>query len=789
MDKISENKTVLKLSVRDLVEFILREGDIDNRRTGADKDAMQAGTRLHKKIQKSMGAAYHAEVSLKHQIELEDYIISLEGRADGIIIEENEVTIDEIKGIYADLFYLETPYMVHKAQAMCYGYIYGIQNHLSEIVIQMTYGNLETEELKRFRELMDMEELKEWFQGLIREYIKWTDYLYHKRVKRKAAIKSLEFPFAYREGQREMTVGVYRTISRNKTIFVQAPTGIGKTMAAIFPSVKAVGEDLGDKIFYLTAKTITRTVAEDSFRMLRKKGLLFSTVTITAKDKLCFMEESECNPDYCPYAKGHYDRVNEAVFDLIHEKEAISRDVIEEYGKKYCVCPFELCLDTTNWTDGVICDYNYVFDPRVRLKRYFAEGVSGDYLFLVDEAHNLVSRAREMFSAHLYKEDFLEAKKLVKGKNSKLTRLLEQCNKALLMMKRECDRYQILDSVSHFIMLLNDLYEEMEIFFENFKEFEGKKQLLEFYFNIWNFIQIHERVDKNYRIYTEHTEDKFMLRLFCINPSVNLKESLDKGRSTVLFSATFLPIQYYRELLRGDEEDYAIYVESPFDTQRRLLCIGKDVSSKYSRRNQSQYERIIFYIRALAEGKKGNYIVFFPSYAFMEAVSRIMEEQQQGFEIRKQENQMSEEVREEFLEEFEKERDTSFVALCVMGGIFSEGIDLTHDRLIGTIIVGTGLPMIGTDGEILKDYYDESGRNGFHFAYLYPGLNKVLQSAGRVIRTAEDKGVILLLDDRFLNQEYQALFPKEWFDHQAASRFEISEILNKFWSSEITADQ
>lgn len=784
-----DKKTVLKLSVRNLVEFILREGDIDNRRSGSDKDAMQAGTRLHKKIQKSMGAAYRAEVSLKHEIELEDYIICLEGRADGILVEENNVTVDEIKGIYADLFYLEAPHMVHKAQAMCYGYIYGIQNQLSEITIQMTYGNLETEELKRFQELMDMEELGEWFQGLIREYIKWADFLFHKRIKRKASIKNLEFPFSYREGQKEMAVGVYRTISRNKTIFVQAPTGIGKTMAAVFPSVKAVGEELGDKIFYLTAKTITRTVAEDSFRVLRKKGLLFSTVTITAKEKLCFLEESECNPDACPYAKGHYDRVNEAVFDLIHEQEAISREVIEEYGKKYGVCPFELCLDTTNWTDGIICDYNYVFDPRVKLKRYFAEGVSGDYIFLVDEAHNLVTRAREMFSAHLYKEEFLEAKKLVGGRNPKLTRFLEQCNKALLTMKRECDRYRILDSISHFIMLLNDLYEEMELFFENFKELEGKKQLLEFYFKVWNFIQIYERVDENYRIYTEHKDNRFMLKLFCINPSVNLKESLDRGRAAVLFSATFLPIRYYRELLRGKEEDYAIYVDSPFDPKRRLLCIARDVSSKYTRRNRSEYERIISYITSLAQAKKGNYIVFFPSYAFMEAVGSILEGRQPEFELRKQENQMSESVREEFLKEFEKERDSSFVALCVMGGIFSEGIDLTHDKLIGTIIVGTGLPMIDTDGEILKEYYDENGQNGFHFAYLYPGLNKVLQSAGRVIRTAEDRGVILLLDDRFFNQEYRELFPKEWFDCRPVSRFELPGLLEQFWSREATADQ
>lgn len=791
MQRLSESGKLIRLSVRDLVEFILRSGSIDNRKSkSGEKDAMQAGSRLHRKIQKRMGLSYQPEVSLKHVIELEEYTLSVEGRADGIITEPEGVTIDEIKGIYADLSYLEEPVMVHMAQAKCYAYIYGIQNQLHQVTVQMTYGNLETEELKRFQEVFTIGELEEWFDELIREYTKWTDYLYRKYLRRKASIERLEFPYEYRAGQKKMAVDVYRTISRKKTLFVQAPTGIGKTMAAIYPTVKAVGEGHGDKIFYLTAKTITRTVAEDSFSLLRKNGLCFSTVTITAKDKLCLMDETDCNPDYCPYANGHYDRVNEAVFDLVHEEEAIGRETILKHAQEYQVCPFEFCLDATSWVDGIICDYNYVFDPNVRLKRYFSEGVRGDYLFLVDEAHNLVSRAREMFSAELYKEDFLAAKKLIKTRSPKLSGKIEKCNKALLMMKRECDTFVVHESISHFTMLLTDLSNELEIFMEDFKEFEGRKIMTEFYLNVWNFLGMYERVDESYQIYTEHTESgKFMLKLLCIHPATNLKECLDKGNSTIFFSATFLPMQYYKDLLRGDAEDYAIYVDSPFDPGNRLLCIGRDVSSKYNRRGRREYEKIIAYIKAAAEAKKGNYIVFFPSYVFMDQVYQLIETMDCGFDVSCQGTQMTETEREEFLLSFETERDRSYVAMCVMGGIFSEGIDLTHERLIGTIIVGTGLPMIGTEGELLRSYYQEKGKNGFEFAYVFPGINKVLQSAGRVIRTDQDRGIILLLDDRFLRPEYQGLFPREWEDYQMITRFDVRQHLDEFWDRISKADQ
>ena len=785
---MADEKTCIRISVRNLVEFVLSSGDIDNRRTsGAEKDAMQAGSRIHRKIQRRMGANYQAEVTMKHVVEADEFQIAVEGRADGVIKElTGGVTIDEIKGVYMDIGHLEAAIPVHQAQAMCYGYFYCYDNQLDVITIQVTYCNIETEEIRRFQVDKTFEELEFWFQGLIHEYLKWATYLYQHGI----PLKELDFPYPYREGQKELAVSVYRSIARGKNLFIQAPTGVGKTLSTVYPGLKAMGEGYAEKLFYLTAKTITRSVAEETFTILREHGLYFRTVTITAKEKLCFLEKPECNPDACPYAKGHYDRVNDAVYEIIHREFGITRETVLSYAMNYQVCPFEFCLDITNWVDGIVCDYNYVFDPNVRLKRYFAEGVPGGrYLFLVDEAHNLVSRAREMFSAQVIKEDFLLMKKLLKGRSPKLVNLSERCNKMLLEMKRESDGYVIRESINLFVQALMTLFGELETFMEENREFQDREQVLDFYFEVRNFLGIFDRVDDNYRVYTEMLPDgRFMLRLFCINPARNLAECLDKGQSTVFFSATLLPVQYYKELLSGNLEDYAVYAESPFPKENRLLMVASDVSSKYTRRNQREYEKIVFYIKETVRGREGNYMVFFPSYQFLREVEEVlnaMPEEERTFHWIAQESKMREQEREAFLEEFEsfgQGQSGTLVALCVIGGVFSEGIDLKEDRLIGAIIVGTGLPMVCTEQDILKNYFDEKEKQGFDFAYQYPGMNKVMQAAGRVIRTMEDKGIILLLDERFLRNDYQTLFPREWGEYYVVNRGCVGQAVEDFWN-------
>jgi Rad3-related DNA helicase len=784
-------------SVRDLVEFIFREGDIDNRRGRAQSaQAMQEGSRIHRKIQSEQGAEYTAEVPLSIRLNLGEYALVVEGRADGIFTEEAEspaepelTFIDEIKGMYTDVSRLEEPVYVHKAQAMCYAYIFATENTLSSIGVQMTYCDLEEGTRRIFREILSYDRLKIWFDDLIAAYRRWLDFSYEWRILRQSSIKSLEFPYEYRKGQKKLVSDVYRTIARRKNLFLQAPTGVGKTISTIFPAVKAVGEGLSDRIFYLTAKTVTATVAQETFGLLMQHGYRAKLIQLTAKEKLCMCEEMDCNPLHCPYAKGHFDRVNDAVYDLLQKSDFFTREEILAQAEKFQVCPFEMSLDVATWADDIVCDYNYVFDPNVYLKRFFQEGVKGDYIFLVDEAHNLVERSREMYSARLCKEDFLQVKRILTPYSKKIVKALERCNKLLLEMKRECEGYAICDEIGPLYFALMRLSSAMDEFLQKPAEFAGREAVLDFYFELRNFLLIYDLVDDHYVIYSELAEDGcFFVKLFCVDPSENLQSCLDKANATVFFSATLLPIHYYKSLLSTKEDNYAIYAESTFSPEQRLLLFGNNVSTKYTRRSAGEFRRMALYIARTIRCKKGNYMVFFPSYKLLEQVQEALllllsEEPGENVRVICQKNGMREKEREEFLEEFSKESEGTLVAFCVMGGIFGEGIDLKNDRLIGAIVVGTGLPQVSNEREILKNYYDERNGNGFDFAFRYPGMNKVLQAAGRVIRTTEDRGVILLLDERFLQKDYQPLYPREWADRRVCGADDVEELVQSFWEN------
>ncbi len=801
---------IVKISVRNLVEFILRSGDIVASESGlADPDAMQEGTRIHKKLQKKMGSTYRAEVPLSmtlpityDEVELE---ITVEGRADGIFPDElgESVIIDEIKGVYRHVSTMKEPVGVHRAQALCYAYIYATQQELEEIGVRMTYCHIPTEEVRYFSEQLTRLELEEWFLALVQEYAKWAAWQIKWQGNRNASIKKIDFPFVYREGQRDLVKGVYQSILREKRLYIEAPTGVGKTISTVFPAVKSMGEGLTEKIFYLTAKTITRTVAEEAFSQLANQSMQLKWITLTAKEKICVLEKPQCNPGSCPRALGHFDRVNDAVFDLLTSENAISRESILNYAEKHNVCPFEMSLDVSIWCDAIIGDYNYAFDPTASLKRFFANEKKNNYVFLIDEAHNLVDRAREMYSATLVKEDFLAAKKLVNNHNRKLARSLESCNKALLELKRECEELQLYDSVEiePFVLKLLRLVTIFEEFLQNRpdKAWEGpkdtsvpldtdaKEQLLNFYFEIRSFLSIYETLDDKYIIYANYAGDgSFLLHLQCMDPSTNLDNCFKKGKCAVLFSATLLPIAYYREQLAGREEDYAIYAPSPFSTENRLLMIGRDVSTKYTRRGPVEYKKIADYIVEFIRGKIGNYLVFFPSYRMMEDVQEYIKNTltdcSLSVNMHVQEMIMSEEDREQFLSHFQDTPKTTTLGLCVMGGIFGEGIDLKDSRLIGAVIVGTGLPMVCTENELFREYFDQQKGTGFDYAYQYPGMNKVLQAAGRVIRTDTDRGAILLLDERFLQPGYQRLFPREWWPYEVVNQQTMQQHLQKFWN-------
>ncbi len=795
------NETVT-VSVRELVEFLLRSGDIDNRRksSGADPELMQLGAAVHRAIQRKQGPEYHPEVSLRDIRPMAGFDLIVEGRADGIInpVSEqaimdpiaNPVTIDEIKTSYRELEYIKAPEEVHLAQAKCYAAIYAMQHELPHIAVRITYCNLDTREVRYFTELYTGEEIISWYEALINMYKPWAQFSVTWRTIRNNSIDALSFPYPYREGQKQLVAQVYRVLTNETKLFIQAPTGAGKTIATVYPTLKAIGEGRAEKMFYLTAKTITRTVALECLQLLRDTGnLRLKSVTVTAKEKICPQEECECNPDNCPYAKGHFDRINDAMYHLLTEYDNFDKETIEKVSQIYMVCPLELSLDMSLFSDAVICDYNYAFDPNVYLRRFFAQGCGGKYYFLVDEAHNLTDRAMNMYSARLYKEQFLEMKAILKQYDARLSRALESCNKTLLSMKRECEEVVVYDDLDLLVDSLMRLMGKIESFLDDHDRdhIPEQKAVVEFYFDLRHFLNIYDVMRKSdYVIYGQLMYDsRFMIRLMCTNPAHNLESRYEKALSVILFSATLLPISYYKDMLGAEKEDCAVYARSVFDPQRRGLFVARDVTSRYTRRNAAEYENMAFYISQTVCARNGNYMIFCPSYAVL---SDLYESYMGAFWDEKtqtvicQSANMTEEEKDEFLNAFRDNHSDTLIGFCVLGGAFSEGIDLTEDLLIGAVIVGTGLPMVCRERELLMNKYSQEGQDGFAYAYRYPGMNKVLQAAGRVIRTVNDCGTILLLDDRFLSREYLNLFPREWEDYIPVTLGTVGNELMKFWN-------
>lgn len=784
---------MVKTSVRQLVEFLLREGDIHSQGAlVADVELMQAGSRIHRKIQKNQKITYHAEVPLKMEWQQEKYRLLLEGRADGIDHDEEGYYIDEIKGMMQNVLEYEDAKPLHLAQAKCYAAMYMMQKHLDRIGVQITYCNMETEEIKQFRTYYTSEELEEWFSDLIDSYKLWADAYISCRQIRQESIENLKFPFEYREGQKKLLAMVYHGIRQKKKSFFQAPTGVGKTISTIYPSLKCFLKDGAEKICYLTAKTITRTVAEDTLRILRQQGMRLKAVTITAKEKMCVNDVFECNPGVCSRAEGHYDRINKAVYELFMEEDTFSRETILEYAEKYEVCPYELSFEMAAFCDFIICDYNYIFDPHVNRSRIQDDTAAGKTILLVDEAHNLVERAREMYSAEWAEEDIKRLKKLLPTTEKKLHRKLNACRKEMKKIKDHFLEVKFSEENEDAFVELEDvdvLYFPLVRFGEALLEylmdhpvFPDREEVVERFFSLRHFTGIMESMTEGYRIYGIWAKHGFWVRLFCIDPSSQLKEIMDQKMSAILFSATLLPMPYYRNLLYGESAE-AFAISSPFDSKKRLLCITNDVTSRYSRRGKEEYRKILSYVEESVRIKKGNYMVFFPSYEMMEATFDLVHEGKllDHAEIVLQESMMEEREKEEFLANFQEERKKSLVGFCVLGSIFSEGIDLSGDRLIGVFIVGTGLPKVCVERNMIRGYFDSHDKKGYDYAYRYPGMNKVLQAAGRVIRSVEDVGMIVLMDERFLWKENQYLLPDDWDRYFEVSRYNFGQLLEDFW--------
>lgn len=753
----------IKLSVRSLVEYVFRSGSIDNQFRTAT--TMTEGTKAHKAIQNTYAETDQKEVFLKTEVEYDSMIFVIEGRCDGLLFHYDEILIDEIKSTSRDLSLIEEDsHPVHWAQAKVYAYIYAKDHDQQEVSVQLTYVQTATDEQKKFKKRFRFEELEQFVTELVRQYSPYASLIKEHRLRRDQSIQGLAFPFeTYREGQRKLAGAIYKTISEEKNIFANAPTGIGKTISTIFPTVKAMGEGKLERMFYLTAKTITRQSAEDALSHLKNKGLCLSSVTITAKEKACFKEETLCQKEYCEFANGYYDRINEAMLDIFSHETFINRATIEEYARKHTLCPFEFSLDIASIADAIICDYNYIFDPKVSLKRFFDEHKKQSVL-LIDEAHNLVDRAREMFSAELSKSNFLVLKRAYKG--SPIYDSVTKLNKYFIELKKKCsEKGQLVlkELQVDLVELLEEFVRHAEIeLLQQQSKSDHQQLLVDTYFAATGFVRISKLYDERYVTYVEAEKNEVHLKMFCLDPSHLLQQVRKKFRTTVYFSATLLPLPYFADMLGGTAEDYSIKIPSLFSKEQAEVFI-QSLSTRYHDRDHTK-KQLVDMLSKLVQERSGNYLIFFPSYQYMKSVYEDFTSSYPDTPSIIQNNKMDELEREHFLENFKEGNKETLLGFAVLGGIFSEGIDLKGDRLNGVIVVGVGLPQVCLERNIMKDYFQSIGKSGYDYAYTFPGINKVIQAGGRLIRSESDTGTIVLVDDRFLTPKYQQLLPVEWGD-------------------------
>ncbi len=751
---------LVRISVRNLIEFVMRSGDIDNR--FRDNARMIEGIRAHQKIQKSYGDNYKSEYALKNTTIIDDVEFQVEGRADGLISEADDFVIDEIKSTTRLLAEIDDSNKLHWAQAMCYAYFFALDKGLSKMAITLTYVSVEDYSSKIFRKDFTFHELEEFYYGLLDSYLSFSKILASNSEMRNKSIKELDFPFKdYRKGQRKMAVAIYTSILEEKKLFVDAPTGIGKTISSVFPSIKSMGEDLSDKIFYLTSKNTQAKEAIKAVRLLKQNGLYIKALTITSKEKICLNDEVKCNPVDCPFARGHFDRVNEALFDIIKNEEIMDFNIITSYAEKHRVCPFELELDVSLYADFIACDYNYVFNPTIYLRRFFDE-IIDRYIFLIDESHNLVERSRDMFSFSFTNTRFIEIREGLNDKKHKilikyLNKIIDTFNEIYSNHGKKLYYYQdqqITDLEEDLIKILKPLQK----FLVEEREDPNYDDLLNLFFDINKFLKISEVYTNGFYsvISFDEYNDNLVFEYKCVDPSEVLSKTYSYARSTVFFSATLSPMPYFMKLL-GAEDSLKLRLDNPFDGKNFALY-NREISTRYRDRNNN-VSIISDTINEFITAKSGNYFIFFPSYSYLEDVYEDYTARYDD-KIIKQDKNMKEKDINKFLKNFDE--DSAKTGFVVLGGIFSEGVDLLGDRLIGSMIISVGMPGVSDERNLIKAHFDKLGISGFDYSYTYPGINKVYQAAGRVIRSENDKGIIYLVDDRFNTYKYRVLFPAHW---------------------------
>lgn len=818
---MSEKET-FRVSVRDLIAATGQRGDLAQAFVSRTRGLV--GIREHTRIQATRPPGYEKEVPVSTRLDQDLFFLDIFGRIDGMMVTEDRVLVEEIKTTRQDpTFLCQNPLPAHKAQLKCYGYMVIKEKGLATIDLQLTYAHPQSKKTGEQTKTYSALDLKIFFDKIVAAYIAQFKTKADWKHIRNQSIKSLGFPYEdFREGQRELAEAVYKIIKNKKILFARAPTGTGKTIATLFPAIKSLGLGQIDKIFYLTAKTLGRTVARKALTDLGRKGARLKSVILTAKQKICFAPDKICDMDTCPYAQSYYTKLNQAMSEVA-KHDLFDQNRIETIGQTYQICPFELSLDISLVCDVIVCDLNYAFDPRVYLKRYF-DTTTYKITFLIDEAHNLPDRLRSMYSADLLKSDILNTQKLVREIAPDLSACLVKMNKELVRLKskelgknKDClvpglfpdpafdpNFRELTDLPEDYMASIEKFVAKADLWLDKHPKSPIRANLMEFYFMATAFLTIARLFDSHYRFFIEKKgNQEITTRLFCMDPSLIFSRLIQRSDSAILFSATFFPTAYYQAILFGSKEGprgsdatktaakdttakdaerilpYSIVLPSPFPKENFKLLIHTTIQTTYKSRRQS-FSQVARVITQTVDTRPGNYMIFFPSYAYMNQVVDIIEQDGQIENIQVQAPQMSEPEREIFLNQFTL--DSQVLGFAVMGGIFGEGIDLEGTRLIGVIVVGVGLPQICPEQDRIRAYYEECNEDGFFNAYQMPGFNRVMQATGRLIRTETDRGVVVLIDERFTRKDYKNLFPDEWHPYEIISTdLELKEKLICFW--------
>ena len=692
--------------------------------------------------------------------------------------------IAEIKSTVIELekFYEENKNW-HLGQAKVYAYMYAKENELDTMGVRLTYISQKDDEDKLIMNFSySFDELEEFITNLCVDYLSFYKMIDLHKNQVKISADALDFPYGnYRPGQRDLAKYVYGTILNEDTLFIEAPTGIGKTISTLFPAIKSIPKCGSEKIFYLSAKAMAKEVAFDASKLMLEKGLDAKVIKLNSKEKMCFTGEHRCNPDECPFAIGYYDKLRSILTEIVQNESLINDEVIYKYANRYQVCPFELQLDVSLFCDLVICDYNYLFDPIVYLKRYF-ELSKTNYVALIDETHNLVDRSREMYSTSLELDEFLKVqKKFKKFKHPKFKRSLKKIIVYLNDINECEDEYMIQeeDFDPYFYELLMNYFKQCQDILKNFPEV-NYDIFIDNFRNVNRFLKISEFISKGFITYYQKDKDNLFAHIKCVDSSKLVKDTLRKLKSSIFFSATLTPIDYYVKCLGGNDDTPIMKLESPFPSENCLTLVRSDLSTRYKDRINT-YKEISKTIDLVIKKKVGNYLVFFSSYQYLEEVYSRMEFDP-NIRYIKQTRDMEDKDKNKFLSYFEVDPTKTTVGFAVLGGIFSEGIDFYSDKLIGAIVVGVGLPQISFERDLIKEHFDSEEINGYEYAYVNPGITKIIQAAGRVIRSENDKAIIVFIDDRFKQFKYRNILQKQYKNNQyVTNERQIEFLLEQFW--------